>query len=268
MIFTYVKTLVSIRREIPIFIAFVLLLIMASFNVLPPHHRVPVYDGKEMFDPSLGHLNSIDKLQAYIDSSSKARQVAPGTGKHLLLMEDVLKRRFYHGFSQFSGRDNWIASLGDRLFGYGLANKVMPNDILQHSYAACSQQGLVMQALLKRYGIKYRVLRFDHHYALEAYVGGQWLFTDANMEPNMDSTARRPDRWLHAADSLKKYYDANRYTDLDYKFGVGKAARIGPENENSASNAERFQRAGSVLSASAWLLPLLLLGWVMLQRRL
>jgi hypothetical protein len=220
----------------------------------------PPYDGKEAFNPTLSRLNTIDKLAFYTDSLAKAQKLVPNSFEDVLSASMAVRRRFYHGFSHFSLHENWIAALAGRFIEEGLACKVKPNDILQHSNAACSQQSIVVMELLRRKNIPYRKVGFPHHYALEAYVEGNWYFFDPDMEPTMTKAQRNLAHWQHNNDVLKQYYDKSRYTNLDYQFGNGQMAIVGAVNEVPAANVKKFHTLTHLASRTAWLLPLLLLA--------
>jgi hypothetical protein len=224
-------------------------------------YYTPPYDGMEKYDPSLGHINNIDKLERYVDASAQKQQAAPNTVAYVVAMEDAIEKRFYHGFSHLTTGENWIAAVAEKLFGYGLSCKVAPADIMRNGNAACSQQSMVMMELLKRKGLSYRKVGFPHHYALEVRLNGSWYYFDPNMEPVMNAAERNAANWAHQADNLKKYYDAKRFSDLDYKFGVGQAVSIGHINEAQASNARLFQSVTGILSKTLWLVPLVLLAF-------
>jgi hypothetical protein len=68
---------------------------------------------------------------------------------------------------------------------------VEPDQILRHRYALCSQQSIVFQALLKRYGIEYASILMSWpspdplgqgHFAVGARIDGQWRYFDTDIE--------------------------------------------------------------------------------------
>ena len=215
------------------------------------------YDHKEQFDPRLSYLNSIDKLEAYIDSNEAKDHFSPGSVDYVVTISYAIRERFYHGFSHFSMQENWIAALSEKVFGYGLASKVKPDDIMQHPYAACSQQSMVMMSILRRKNISYRSVGFPHHFALEVLVNGKWYYFDPNMEPNMTNNDRLEANWKCCADNLKKFYDTARFKDLDWKFGKGLTVTNGKINDIPASHAKIFQSVTAFVSHILWCIPLL-----------
>ena len=242
----------------------ILLSILAILLFLPnlfdtDIHSVPAYDGKERFCSKLAYINNINKLEAHTDSIAVEQNICIKSFEYCELLEGIVKDRFYHSFSKFSLKENWIAALSGQWLEEGLACKVQPDDIMQHCNAACSQQSIVMMAVLRRKNIPYRKVGFPHHYAMEVSIGNIWYFMDADMEPFITKTERMQHSWNHQNDLLKKHYDVNRFNDLDYKFGSGLTATNGPVNEVPASNAKIFQSVTFVLSRILWCFPLLLL---------
>lgn len=219
-------------------------------------YYTPPYNNMEKYDPAIGHINNLDKMEQYVDAVAQQQGIKVGSIDYVVEMEDAIEKRFYHGFSHLTTGENWIAALSEKLFGYGLSCKVMPNDIMEHGNAACSQQSMVMMELLKRKNLSYRKVGFPHHFALEVMINGAWYYFDPNMEPTMTAEQRNQASWKHSADNLKPYYDPQRFNDLDYKFGVNQMVTIGNVNEKQATNAKMFQSVTGVLSKILWLAPL------------
>ena len=242
----------------PILITLSVVLLSLNFIDIDINERL-AYDHKEQFDPQLSYLNSIDKLEKYIDSNEIAAAVNPGSVDYVVNISQAIRNRFYHGFCHFSLKENWIAAFSEKIIGYGLASKVKPDDIMHHEYAACSQQAMVMMEILRRKKISYRSVGFPHHFALEVLVNDKWYYFDPNMEPAMTNEQRLEDNWKCCADNLKKYYDTSRFNDLDWKFGKNYKVTQGKINQSFAANAKIFQSATSVLSKIMWCFPLLLL---------
>lgn len=246
----------------------ILLLCLTALLILPnfikkdinhPSNVAPVYDGKELFDPRLSFINSLDALERYSDSLANASGIETGDTAYLLLLEAILKRRFYHGYSHHPINQNWLAAVGEYVLGHGLSCTVYANDILKYPYAACSQQAIVMTGLLKRKGISYRAVLFVHHYALEAMHNNEWYLFDPNMEPQMSFQQRLHHRWATNTDYLKSLYPERHAAHIDYVFGKGTTAYWGKPNEKLAPNAKIFQSVTGFLSCWAWVLPLVLL---------
>ena len=222
-------------------------------------NKIEPYDQKEEFDPRLSYLNSIDKLENYIDSTIKTRAIEPSSVEYVATISKAIRYRFYHGFSHFTLKENWIAAVGEKIFGYGLASKVKPEDIMHLPYAACSQQALVMMEILKRKHIDYRGVGFPHHFALEASINGQWCYFDPNMEPQISNIQRPESQWGSKADNLKQYYDTSRFKDLDWKFGTKLDVTHGDVNQKYARHVKIFHTVTGIFSKILWIFPLFLL---------
>ncbi len=220
----------------------------------------PVYNHKEAFSPDLMRINSLDKLEYYTDSMAAASGITWRQPAYVVLLESIIKRRFFHGYSHYLLSKNWMASVSEAVMGYALSCTVYSNDILQYPFAACSQQAMVMMDILKRKGIPCRHVGFQHHYALEAMIDTNWYFFDPNMEPAISLQNRSHHLWAANADHLKQFYKG-RFSDaiLDYVFGNAMPASWGRVNEPTASNAKIFHSVTKVLSRWVWLLPLILL---------
>ncbi len=238
----------------------ILLSIAALLLLLPNLFTLDVnpllqYNGKEKFDPSLSHISSISLLEKHTDSIANTKRIQQGSYEYATLLESVIAERFYHGFSHFSPAQNWIAAFAGKLFKEDYACIVQPDEMMPFPNAACSQQSMVMMAVLKNKNISYRSLGFPHHYAMEVLISKEWYFFDANMEPIISKEQRSLTNWQHQSDNLKQYYDKDRYGDLDYAFGNGLTAIIGAVNDTPAKNARAFHIITGVVSKVAWLFP-------------
>ena len=240
----------------PLLIAIAILLVIPNFIDKDINEQF-AYNHTERFHPGLGVINSIDKLEKYVDQVAALKNIDIKSPEYNLLLSYIISCRFYHGFSHWKLNENWIAALGEKFTGIGLSCKVQPDEIMQHPYAACSQQALVMMEILKRKKIDYRKIGFPHHYALEVKSIGNWYYFDPNMEPNMNLKQRLHENWKESNDSLKKYYDVTSHTDLAFQFGNGKKAEFGTINEIPAQRVRLFQSATGVLSKILWCFPLL-----------
>ena len=240
--------------------AFFVIIIVALFlpNLFNKDiNPTPAYNGIEDFDPSLAYINSIEKLEKHIDSTALSQHIAAGSFDYALLAEAITKKRFYHGFSHFTLKENWVAAVAGRFIKEDLACKVKPEDIIQNSNAACSQQSIVLMALLRKKNIDCRKVGFPHHYAIEAMIDKNWYFFDADMEPLMTREQRMESNWKLQSDLLKPYYHTKKYSKLNYGFGFGQTATTGITNEDPAPRARAFQAFTNILSKILWCLPLL-----------
>jgi hypothetical protein len=234
-------------------ILFIPLCINRDINTREP------YDHKEKFDPSLSWMNTIDKLEWYTDSIAINHRIDPESPDYYVLLEQVISNRFYHGFSHYALKENFIAAGTEKITGVGVSCRVTASSIMQKEYAACSQQAIVMMAIARKKEMPYRKVGFPHHYALEIEVDGNWYYFDPNMEPEITLSERLHQNWQEQNDSLKKYYASSRHANLDYQFGHGQRAELGIINEVPAQNARLFQFITQLLSRIAWLIPLALI---------
>lgn len=237
-------------------IAFSALLLLPNFF---DHYldKDPVYDQKELFNPGLAYINSTEKLIQVSDSIAKKNRIPQHSLAYAITVSQILRNRFYHGFSHYSLKQNWIAAVGESFVGYGLSCIVNPDDILKYNFGGCSQQSIVLTAVMKRKNISYRSVGFPHHYATELMFDNKWYYFDPNMEPDIPDSSRLESKWNCCADSLKKYYDTTRFKDLDWKFGNNNVT-IGKVNARPAPNAEIFHTTTKYLSKTLWLFPLIL----------
>jgi len=243
------------------------LLIFLSAVLLVPNfidkdiNEILPYDQKEQFDPGLSYIQSIDKLEKHIDSVIAADKLSKDMVEYTIAIADAIRYRFYHGFSHFSLKENWIAAVGEKIIGYGLASKVKPNDIMNHPYAACSQQAMVMMEILRRKGLPYRSVGFPHHFALEVSISSKWYYFDTNMEPRISKEQQIESYWGGNADSLKQFYDSSRFRDLDWKFGKNLKVTHGSVNQQFARNVRLFQDVTGIASKVLWVFPLLIVWY-------
>ena len=239
-------------------IGFSLMLALPNFISRDINEKL-TYDQKERYYPSLSGINTIDKLENFVDQTADQRNIRAGDPAYPLLLSYIISCRFYHGFSHFRLDENWIASVGEYITGIGLSCKVQPTEIMKNEYAACSQQALIMMEILKRKKIDYRKVGFPHHYAIEVRCGDKWYFYDPNMEPRMNLQQRIHENWNGSNDSLKKYYDAAKHDNLSYQFGSGQNAKFRTINETPAARLRLFQSSTAVLSRILWIFPLVIL---------
>ena len=159
----------------PILIALAILLFLPNlFN--KDLHSSSQFSKKENFDPRLSTLKSLQALELFADSIANSKNIQYNSFAYVELLETIIKNRFYHGFSHFTLSENWIAAVAGKWLKEDYACKVQPEKILQHNNAACSQQAIVLMALLRNKNISYRSVGFPHHYAMEVLINKNWHF--------------------------------------------------------------------------------------------
>jgi hypothetical protein len=219
--------------------------------------KAPVFTHTEQFDPSYSRLNSVRKLEVYADSVAAVRRIKPDSLAYGILVANILRKRFYHGFSAYSCKENWLASLAQYCFGHNLAYPVIPDDILKFPYAGCSQQAIVLMKVMRDKNIPYRSVGFPHHYATELFFGHDWYFFDPDMEPIIKPNERMETSWKESGDSIKKYYSRFGSKKINWAFGNSLPAIIGHVNADPAPHAEIFQVTTKYLSKLLWIFPFL-----------
>lgn len=217
----------------------------------------PDYNLKEKYNPSLGYINSVDRLIEYTDSSAKATSISLNSIEYFVLLKNIVSDRFYHGFSHYTLSQNWIAVLGQKIFGHGLATKVFPDDIMKNQMAGCSQQSSIIMAVAVKKNIPYRSVGFPHHYALELNYKNNWYFFDPDMEPSLSIHDRLHQNWNGENDNLKKYYFSGGHKNVDFEFGNKTKATLGVVNQVPAPRLKIFLTITRYLSTIAWIIPLL-----------
>lgn len=171
------------RRLLLTTIVFTLAIILPNFFGYPPASASiakPIENIHEAYDRNLvKKINSIDALVNFIDTSYKGKR---DSKEFLLRMAQIISLRFYHGYSYYSENDNWIAFLSGKIIWNNLSAIVIPDDILKHPNAACSQQSIILMECAKRFGLQFRTISFDHHFATEIKIKDKWSYIDVNQE--------------------------------------------------------------------------------------
>lgn len=224
-------------------------------------YKAPQFNSKEDYDPALGRLNSIDKLADYCDSVYLAD--TPGNpleakNSYPEVVNTVISKRFYHGYSQYGFRNNFMSMFLSQVSLEGLNAIVIPDDIMHFPYAACSQQSIVMMDVLKRKGFATRKVGFSGqqagHFCFEVFYNNGWHFFDPNMEPDpkvLNALNRPGIEYLAKNQSVLlaayKQHSSTLILDMmpNYTFGEVDAF--------AAPRAILFQKITKFLSYTIWL---------------
>lgn len=229
-----------------------------------------MYDKKEEFDPSLKSLTTVDKLVAFCDglymekasnnASIEMNAVYPD------IVSSVVRKRFYHGYSTYGLKSNYMAAMLSGMTMDGLNAIVVPNDILKYPYAACSQQSIVFMEILKKKGFPTRKVGFkgkgNGHFCFEVFYKKEWHFYDPDMEPDVAVLnaynhpsiaflASNPDILLKAYHQYPKEKVMNLFLTYSY----------GSVNTFSAPKAIIFQQVTKFFSYTIWIFFLLAFIW-------
>lgn len=217
----------------------------------------------EAYNPRLANeIRSVAELDAAIDTLVKRKGVAVDSPEYGNIASAVVSQRFYHGYSQYALHENWIAALAGKFIWPDLSAIVLPDDVLRYPMAACSQQSIVMMELFRRNKINYRMVGFDHHFALEGKFSYKWYYFDTDKEPDFTKVPLQDFASLQKKQLLENIYKASLdTTGLRQTMGH---PFYGKENAAPAPNAALFHTVTRVLSRTLWLLPLsvLLFLWI------
>jgi len=244
-------------------------------------YKIPLYNHKEEYDPSLRYLNSIKKLELYCDSLfylSNGKYTAGQSEKiYTDIVSSVIRKRFYWGYSWYSFSDNYLGFVISKITGKDYAAIVDPDDIMKHPNAACSQQAIIMMEIFKSKGFKTRKVGFlgnnkDGHFACEIFYGNKWHFRDPTFEPdtavlnkydkpNIEFLSTHKDVLF----SSYRNHITNYSRDSSYVLDVFKHYSYGKTDVFPAKNALIFQKITKFLSNSIWLF--FLLGAVLIYNK-
>jgi hypothetical protein len=228
-----------------IVIAIIGLIVFPNFFGYPPasaaKHAKITRHLTENFDPGFAKkITTMDALVKYIDTSYKENR---NTEAFLNYISAVVSSRFYHGYSYYSLSDNWIAAIAGKLIWKDLSAIVIPDDILRHYRAACSQQEIILMECVKHFGMDYRQVFFDHHFAAEVKLGSKWHYVDVNQEVKAGGKSLED---LINNGTLYSLY-RNKIPENEIQTMLGHP-RYGKINSQSAPRAELFQEVTGFIS--------------------
>lgn len=243
----------------------------ALSRVIPHTHRPVAADPGEDWRPELTRVRSIDDamrvLPSYVARERGSREARVTAGA-----DHFIRDRFVHGPSLLSYHHNWLAALAGTLW-INLRMPVLPDDILHHRRAICSQQAIVFMELLKRNGIQYASVLMDWpgepgeqgHFAVAARVDGRWLYFDPDQEPAQEGV---PIERVLDGTALAALYGHKPplLANIRYAADHGRI-RLAHFDEYPAPRGGLFQQATEWLSRFGWLLFGLLTLVEMVRRR-
>jgi hypothetical protein len=253
------------RRAWQVFhlIAALAIAMSAAASLSPPANDPEWKTPSEAYDPSLAGLDSVDKIVG----AAHQRARRPGTTEAVYQLEQVMRYRFYHGYSRYGFHENWLAWLASRTVHPHLDAIVMPEEIARHGAAACSQQAIVVQAALTRMGVTYASVEVTDHFMTAAWINGEWHIVDP-WGPNERNRSRlfKLEELMTVAGRKAMFPDVHASAKWDHlRFAVPRLVKI---DEFPASRARLFHQVTGWLSDWLWL-PLLslLLARLVLRRR-
>jgi hypothetical protein len=256
---------------------FLLSVVVISFLIplaewIRPERPTPPADLKsiqqlERFSPSLLRIDDMNGLLQYTDSVYGHTRIQPkDTMRYVNHLAQVIKMRFYHGYSYHRFGFNTIGWALAPLIKSDLSATVLPDHILKFSYAACSQQSIVFFEALTLKKLTWRKVGLGSqqggHFATEVWWNNQWHFYDVNKEPHEELLIPRDrpslERILNTPGLIDSVY-ADRMVVSPSAFFQNPT--YGDPNKNPAPRGGLYQRATTLLS---YTLPIwiLLVGWV------
>lgn len=223
-----------------------------SFNVAawfaPATRHEPFATPGEKFNPRIAGVATIDEVLKLVE----ARQLGQSRYDRVYALEQVLRDRFYHGYSRYSFNENWAVWLAARLIDADLDAKVSPDQILRHPWAACSQQAIVVQAALERMGIPYATIEQPAHFSTAAWIDGEWLVVDPHGPRERDRSRLFPFEKYATSRGRMEYWKGKEAPLLDMMYRR-EPPRLVKFNQFPAQRALRFHRAAQWISDWLWL---------------
>ena len=215
---------------------------------------------KELFNIELSRFQTIDDITAHIDGIYSAQYSLKkiDTTAYVKICSEIVKRRFYHGLSNYTLNENWIAFLSGKLFWPHLSAIVEPDDILNYNEALCSQQTIVFMEILTRKGIKNRNVGIGSkdgkgHFLAEVFYANSWHMYDVNKEPNWNQinlAHQSMDFYVKHKENLYKIYDG-KLTQMQINY-LTETIYYGQPNKFPAPNMLFFHRITKIMT---YLLP-------------
>ena len=241
-------------------ISVVLLTVISWFT--PKTVFVPWETLEEKFDPKLAGLKTVDS----IINAARLKEHQGDELAQIASVENLLRYRFYHGYSRYSFHDNWVAWLLARTVHADLDAKVDVSEILEHPWAACSQQAIVVQAVLQKLGIQYAVVEYPAHFAAAARVNGDWYVVDPWGPLDRDrSRVWKYEDWATAAGRQTILGPSASEFRSKLDFEIPRLTRF---NQFPAPTMAWFHPLTEFLSKFSFLLALLILGYLIREQAL
>jgi len=181
-------------------------------------------------------------------------------------LKDIVKTNYLHNTLEYRCVNHWLAcllskskipKLGD------LLDVLDPNDIARAKHGICSQQAILVQAILDLDNHNYASIRFSSqsgkgHFATAAFIEGKSYFIDTNMDPRYSNESSQLQRFLSN--------EPNEFFRLYGKWLPNMthvSASIGDFNRFPAFKGLMFQKTIFFIERNGWLL--LLLSYVVLS---
>lgn len=224
------------------------------------------YENAEVYDPSLIRLNNLDKMVGYCDSMYGNQQITD-SAKYANIVGIVVRNRFFHGYSYYRLGQNFIGWALAPYIHKNLSAIVLPDDILKHSNAACSQQSIIGMLLFMRKGFNVRKVGFydpdsqGGHFCFEVFYGNKWHFFDPDKEPVREILEKHNRPSIAELEANRALLDSVYYReDSSVRNGYLLKFTYGPVNKFPAPKARIYQYATKLLSWTLFFW-LIMFGW-------
>jgi hypothetical protein len=193
----------------------------------------------EEYDPS--YFSRFQTIESIIKDADQKFGEGNRSLNYYNHIATILRKRFYHGFSYYSFGENALAYISGLAWNH-LSAIVIPEDILKHPNAACSQQAIVLIEIFRRTNTDFRKVSLEGHYVLEGFIDNEWRFFDTNIEPDIMHN-RKSFEQMVATNSLPEAYKKTKISS-DLVNSWSKNYSYGKINEIPASNATLFHQLG------------------------
>ncbi len=232
-----------------------LLLCLSAILILPnfldaDFQASAKYDGKEKFSPQLSFLNSVDKLEKFVDESATEKMVPVGSLAYIEMLENTISHRFYTSYSHKNLSQDWITSLADKIAGTAYSRLLLPGEIMQRPCAGPAQQSAVMMEILKRKNIPVRKSGSPELPGIDVSFKGEWFYFDPTSEHAVKAA-----QGLHG-NSYGHVGNPGKYNYPGQAPGKELTANLNSTYSTGNVNLQQLQTATGILSKFLWLLPL------------
>jgi hypothetical protein len=238
------------------------LILLCAISIISSLHKPAIEDytrnyghSWEEYEPS--YFYKFQTVDAIIDSANSHFKLGDRNSlAYYDYIAEIVRKRFYHGYSYYTIGDNPLVFLAGKYWS-NLSAVVIPDDIMKHPMAACSQQSIVLMEIFRRNGTDFRKVTFNHHFTVEANIERQWRYFDTDIEPKFDKGRKSLNQLLATRefDSVYNYAETNI---VWFRKTLG-TARFGTVNQPPASRATFFHRVGLFFVSNYFLLCALIL---------
>ncbi len=225
---------------------------------------------EEAFTRQLTQLNTLEELDQRVKATFEHSHQDTVYIAHFI--DSLLKKRFYHGYSEVQPDENWMAWLAGKLFWQDFLFHTTPKKIIQYPMAACSQQGILFQDQLQKLGIRFATTAMTKnkdlnsgHYAVSVWYKGGWHFYDTNLEAEFDSLEHPSYQEMIQHKTYKKAYE-KKYNQHAQSFFKNKSIKRVDINVIKGTKMAAFHLVTEYLSKYLWVLLLSINLWIRFRK--